>query len=562
MRVPKTLAAVSFLVWTAVSPILPAFSQTPTAATAPAADRAPATVREPTGEDFDQAVARLERLDAEMAAEYKDLKKEVFRLIPNVVKDEADLPLVSGDKIAEFDRRLHLVHDRAGLIDDKKVTKEDIQAADLAYSFIWLRVSLLCVKSAPVDFKELSGALTVLESGADMLDKDVARLKPGATAADKGPYSQRLNALNAYGTQVWNRLQANALNVADMGNPVFEKPGRKGGAPQYEPNIIGQLGLDINPLQKRVAMLSRRLQGINERLWGAAPVLGDPHRQSEALRARMNKMLYDPFARKPEAGASSGGTAAAFVEPLVITAVAPKMHAKTLLDMARVPAPGVAEVPDSPGPKPPVYAGRPGHDAEPKQTAAINAMRKQGLTRTIGDPGRRAAYAYLQDGGTCGIGAQIQVLADAGLVKADPVSLRAKEDELYARATRLGYLGGSTGDPKRRDNGGTPNQHVGDLLDMPVRKRFAAKDEELFEAVKGGHMIIVGADAERLWNSRKYRGVGHFLAVTGAEVDRKTGKPLGYYVNDTGSNEGGRFITLKQFNAAWHRHSRMFVEPL
>ena len=75
-------------------------------------------------------------------------------------------------------------------------------------------------------------------------------------------------------------------------------------------------------------------------------------------------------------------------------------------------------------------------------------------------------------------------------------------------------------------------------------------------------MIIIGADTERLWNDRKFRGGGHFVAVTGAEMDRKSGKPLGYYINDTGTNEGGRFITLKQFNAAWHRHSRMFVEPL
>lgn len=562
MRVPRALAAFSFLVWTAFSPILPAFAGGPSART-PVPNREPATVAEPSGEDFDQAVVRLERLDPDMAAEYKDLKKEVFRLIPSVLKDENQLPLVSGEKIAEFDRRLHLVHDRAGLIDDKKVTKEDIQAADLAYSFIWLRVSLLCVKGAPVDFKELSGALTVLESGADMLDKDVASLKPGASAADKGPYTQRLNALNAYGTQVWNRLQANALNIADMGNPVNETPGRKGGAPEYEPNIIGKLGLDVGPLQKRVADLSHKLQGINTKLWGAAPVLSDPTRQSDALRARMNKVLYDPFAHKQ---ADGGGVSAAAgvldIPALVITATGPKPTPKTLLDMARVPAPGVGQAPDATGPKPPVYTGAEGRDSDPKGTAAVNALRKLGRTRTIGAPGTRAAFIYHQDGSTCGIGAQVQVLADAGVVKTDRDSLQAKEDELYARAVRLGFYNGSTGDPQRRANGGTANQRVGDLLDMPVRKHFAAKDEELFEAVQTGRMIIVGADTERLWNSRAFRGGGHFVAITGAEVDRKTGKPLGYYINDTGTAEGGRFITLKQFNAAWHRHSRMFVEPL
>ncbi|MBI5247042.1 MAG: hypothetical protein HY923_07650 [Elusimicrobia bacterium] len=508
---------------------------------------------------------RLRKLEPAMADEYLSLKADVYRLIPSVLKDESELPVVSADMIAEFDRRLHLIHDRAGLIDTTKVSKEDVEAADLAYSFIWLRVSLLCVRSSPVDFKELSGALTVLESGAEQLDRDTRFLSPGASAATKGPFTRRLNALNAYGTQIWNRLQANALNVADMGSPVSETPGRKGGAPKYEPNIIGRLRLDINPLQKRVADLSRKLQTINDRLWGVAPVLGDPKRQSEALRARMNSLLHDPFARTAAAdGGTSGGVARAvfYSEPLVVTALAPKAEGKTLLDMARVPSPGVAEVPDVSGPKPAVFAGARGRDSAPKQTAEVNALRKQGRTRTIGDPGRRAAYVYHQEGGTCGIGAQIQVLADAGVVSADSAALKAKEDELYARALRLGYFEGSTGDPKRRENGGTANQRVGDLLDMPVRKHFAAKDEELFEAVKGGRMIIVGADTERLWNDRRFRGGGHFVAITGAEVDRKSGKPLGYYINDTGTNEGGRFITLKQFNAAWHRHSRMFVEPL
>ncbi len=32
------------------------------------------------------------------------------------------------------------------------------------------------------------------------------------------------------------------------------------------------------------------------------------------------------------------------------------------------------------------------------------------------------------------------------------------------------------------------------------------------------------------------------VAVTGVEVSRDDGKPLGYYINDTGTNEGGRFV--------------------
>ena len=564
MRVPKALAAVVFLLWTAFSPILPAFSAAPTAVVR-------ASVVEATAADFDSAVNRLTHLDPGMANEYRSLKKEISLLIPDTAKSAEDVPVVPVDTIADFDRRLHALQDRGGMLDSSKVQKEDVAAADLAYSYIWMRVAVMCLKSAPIDVKEISAALTVLESQAETLDKDSVDIKPGMALAAKEPYSMRLNALNAYGTQVWNRLQSASLNVAELGVPVSETPGRKGGAPKYEPNIAGRLGMEVNPLQVRVASLARKLQLINDRLWGAVPRLNDPNRQTEALRARMNPLLTDPFTTKIDskdakagklgkAGGASG--ALVFNEPLIITALAPKQASKTLLDMARVPSPGVAEVPDVTGPKPRVYAGDRGRDSEAKETARVNALRHQGKTRTIGDPVKRAAYVYHQEGSTCGLGAQIQVLADAGLVAANPAALKAKEDELFRRAQRLHFFNGSSGDPERRENGGTPNQHVGDLLDMPVRKNFAATDAELFEAVKGGRMIIVGADAGRLWNNRKYRDAGHFVAITGAEVDRKSGEVLGYYINDTGTNEGGRFVTLKQFNAAWHRHSRMFVEPL
>ena len=152
-------------------------------------------------------------------------------------------------------------------------------------------------------------------------------------------------------------------------------------------------------------------------------------------------------------------------------------------------------------------------------------------------------------------------MADRGLVPADPVKLRAKEDELYAKAQSLGYFQGSAADKNQRSNGGTAGEYIGDLLDTPTRKQFAASDDALFKTASTGKMFIVSMDTERLWNNPQYRGGGHIIAVTGVEVG-KDGKPLGYYINDTGQNEGGRFITLGQFLDAWHHRAHLIVEPL
>jgi hypothetical protein len=74
-------------------------------------------------------------------------------------------------------------------------------------------------------------------------------------------------------------------------------------------------------------------------------------------------------------------------------------------------------------------------------------------------------------------------------------------------------------------------------------------------------MVLVSVEAHMLW--AQLGGVGgHTIAVTGVEVDREEGVPLGFYVNDTGAAEGGRFVPAQQFLAAWHRPGSVFVEPL
>jgi hypothetical protein len=208
-------------------------------------------------------------------------------------------------------------------------------------------------------------------------------------------------------------------------------------------------------------------------------------------------------------------------------------------------------------------SGAAGSDAKPLETAAVNKLRAEGGTRTIGNPSLRARYAYLQTGGgTCGLGAQVEVLADAEEVPADPEKLAAKEKELYVRARSAGYLVGSAADPEFLKHTGTSAERLGDLLDRPVSKKFWAADDDLFKAVSTGRMIIILADSEGFWNAPQFRGGRHIVVITGAEVERSTGKLLGYYVNDTGTNEGGRFVDASQFLGAWRKAGAALVEPL
>ena len=74
-------------------------------------------------------------------------------------------------------------------------------------------------------------------------------------------------------------------------------------------------------------------------------------------------------------------------------------------------------------------------------------------------------------------------------------------------------------------------------------------------------MLLVSVNARMLWDQLGPPG-GHTITITGVEIERKEGVPLGFYVNDTGAGEGGRFVPAVQFLAAWHNAGALYVEPL
>lgn len=182
-----------------------------------------------------------------------------------------------------------------------------------------------------------------------------------------------------------------------------------------------------------------------------------------------------------------------------------------------------------------------------------DALRRMGLTRTVGDPSGRAPLVHTQKGSdTCAVVAQQEILMARGLLaKGDPIVIEA---QLAAEAKSRGFY-----------RHGTPEAYTADLLvdrGLIVTKQGGASLETLDAAVRRGGMIIANVDARGLWNVKAPQTLGHAIVITGAEIGRFNGKTLGYYINDSGSLKlgAGRFVPIEQFRKAWEGHTKSFAE--
>ncbi|MDD5305052.1 MAG: hypothetical protein PHS14_18290, partial [Elusimicrobia bacterium] len=182
-----------------------------------------------------------------------------------------------------------------------------------------------------------------------------------------------------------------------------------------------------------------------------------------------------------------------------------------------------------------------------------DALRRLGLTTTLGDPSGRAALVHPQRGAdTCAIVAQQEILMAHGLLaKGDPVKVEA----LLAKEARdRGFY-----------RNGIPVAYQADLLvdrGLIVTKQRDVPLETLDAAVRRGGMVIASVDARPLWGRSDPQKLGHAVVITGAEVGRFDGKTLGYYINDSGvpKNGAGRFIPIGEFRKAWEGHTKSFAE--
>jgi len=185
---------------------------------------------------------------------------------------------------------------------------------------------------------------------------------------------------------------------------------------------------------------------------------------------------------------------------------------------------------------------------------AADAMRRLGLSRTVGRPGNFAPLVHAQEADTCALVTQQQLLAAYGLI--DQTDPKAAELRLKDEAFKKGYF-----------FNGTAPQYAGSLLvdhGLLVSKRSDTKTQDLDKVLLTGKPAIVDVDARYLWGltEKINRPLGHSIIITGAEVSKFGGKVLGYYYNDSGADppKGGGFITAADFRKAFESRGGNFIE--
>ena len=164
-----------------------------------------------------------------------------------------------------------------------------------------------------------------------------------------------------------------------------------------------------------------------------------------------------------------------------------------------------------------------------------------------------AAFNHLQgdnadgDQGDCGIVCCADVL--------NQFAVRLREDDVIRHATRCHELHVVAGRPDQ--SGWTlPVDQAAILTDygVPARAERGQSTEQLALAVQRGHGVIVMVNAGVLWSEPRVLGHGqanHAVTVTGIARDRFDGALQGFYVNDSGTGESGKFVSAHLMTTAF-----------
>jgi hypothetical protein len=163
----------------------------------------------------------------------------------------------------------------------------------------------------------------------------------------------------------------------------------------------------------------------------------------------------------------------------------------------------------------------------------------------IGDVRGYAAFNHLQgdnpqhDGGDCGVVCCADVLSQFGV--------RLREADVVRHATRCHELHVVAGRPDQ--SGWTlPDEQASILSDygVPASAEEGQPLERLALAVQRGHGVIAMVNAGVLWSEPRVLGHGqanHAVTVTGIARDPFDGALEGFYVNDSGDGESGKFVS-------------------
>lgn len=195
-----------------------------------------------------------------------------------------------------------------------------------------------------------------------------------------------------------------------------------------------------------------------------------------------------------------------------------------------------------------------------KDDLVVAYWHARGLSRTVGNPDGASVWVFQQKGPSCAIAAQYEALEVRGYKgTVEDLAKRARAQGLYIELKAEDGLAG-----------GTLSQDIGKVLTLGdktlIVSRREGTPENLDAALTLGphHDAIVVMSDRLLWDDPKIDALGeHVVYVTGEEVrvDKATGRTavLGYYINDTGTGEGKRYLAKADFLRAWKPAKNLLV---
>lgn len=161
-----------------------------------------------------------------------------------------------------------------------------------------------------------------------------------------------------------------------------------------------------------------------------------------------------------------------------------------------------------------------------------------------GDPEALADFNHKQGENPYG------VENDCGLVATQDVlnqhDIDVTEAEVVAYAVRNGLCDWNPADPFH--SGGSGPETLPVLLEhygVSAHAETGASLQDLAAAFESGHSIIAGVNAGALWLDINAYGRGednHAIVLTGVARDPTTRDIQGFYINDSGTGESGRFV--------------------
>ncbi len=171
----------------------------------------------------------------------------------------------------------------------------------------------------------------------------------------------------------------------------------------------------------------------------------------------------------------------------------------------------------------------------------------------VGDVERCRDFCHLQGDndlgfkGTCGLCSTTDVL--------NQFRVEVTENDVvhYARDHGLCSVDGHDASMK----GGTYDWQQAQLLTdygVPAHNESGDNLYDLADYISEGRGVIIEVNAGVLWNDPNYFGWGqanHAIVVTGSALDPATGDVVGYYINDSGAGQAGRFIDAATMNEMW-----------